>query len=255
MADNEGVEMTPYDPEAQTLATDEEDEATLKQRMQQRTLMTRIVQGIAIACFVVNIVSMALYGSTVMFITGIVSVLISIAVFKFQFDLQNTDSLRQVQNQLRRSVNEFARTNLGLTNNINKLGVEATRLKDVEGKLEGIAKEQGATVKKLQEIVDENGKIIEEKKELIKADTMQAMMSAVLESDFDETGSFSDREIHRLVLRLGNLPAIEFNEKLLRAKVTANRSLHSVIDLLQDIERVDERVPDEERIFRVKSQG
>jgi len=159
--------------------------------------------------------------------------------------------MRQIQNQLRLAVNDFARTNVGLTNNIDKLEGEANRLKGVEEKLEDIAAQQGKTVSKLNSIVEENRIILEEKRELVKADVMQSMMSAVIECDRDQTGDFSNKEINRLVLRLNGLPAISFNEEKLREKILANRSLHSVIELLQDIEGGDDGVPEDQRIFTI----
>jgi hypothetical protein len=161
----------------------------------------------------------------------------------------NTVALRQVQNELRKKVNEFAVINTGLTLNINQLQSEASRLKETDEKLQKIAEKQGATVDKLKSVVKENQTIINEKMELIKADTMQAMMTVVLESDFDESHDFSDREINRLVLRMKNLPAIKVNEDLLRLKMNKHRSVLSVIDLLQDIENDD--IPEEDHIFLI----
>jgi hypothetical protein len=160
-----------------------------------------------------------------------------------------TVALRHVQNELRKKVNEFAVINTGLTMNINQLHSEASRLKETDEKLQKIAEKQGATVDKLKSVVKENQTIINEKMELIKADTMQAMMTVVLESDFDQSHDFSDREINRLVLRMKNLPAIKVNEDLLRHKMNKHRSVLSVIDLLQDIE--DDDIPEGDHIFLI----
>ena len=57
-----------------------------------RNLWTRIWQGIAIASFSVNIVAMAIEGSTVAIIAGVVAVLIAPVVFWVQFKLQEEGS-------------------------------------------------------------------------------------------------------------------------------------------------------------------
>jgi hypothetical protein len=80
------------DIEAQALDVDDDDPDTKKKKVFERTLWTRVWQGIAIACFVLNIVSMAIEGSAVAIIAGLIALLVAGAVFKFQFDLQDTDS-------------------------------------------------------------------------------------------------------------------------------------------------------------------
>ena len=158
-------------------------------------------------------------------------------------------ALRKIQNDLRKMVNDFAETNTKLSGNISRLQGQVTDLKDTESKLDAIAKKQGSSVDKLKNLVKENQRIIDEKHLLIKSDTMQAMMAIVLESDFDQSSDFSDKEVNRLVLRLKNLPAIKVNEEKLRAKLEKNRSLASVLGLLQDID--DDTIPKEEHIIVV----
>ena len=58
----------------------------------ERTLWTRLWQGMAGASIVVNIIAMAIEGSTVAYIAGIVAVLVAPVVIVRQFKLQNTDS-------------------------------------------------------------------------------------------------------------------------------------------------------------------
>jgi hypothetical protein len=67
------------------------DEDTKRRRGLERTLWTRIWQGIAAASIVVNIVAMAIEQSAVSIVAGIIAVLIAPVVIKRQFDLQDTD--------------------------------------------------------------------------------------------------------------------------------------------------------------------
>lgn len=79
------------DVEAQQLSMEEEDEETKKKRQVERTLWTRIWQGTAIACIVLNLVAIGIETSVVCFIAGLVAMVVSAAVYVFQRELQDTD--------------------------------------------------------------------------------------------------------------------------------------------------------------------
>jgi hypothetical protein len=57
----------------------------------ERTLKTRIAQGVAIASFVVNILAMAWEQSVVAILAGIVACIIAPVVVYYQFLMQDTD--------------------------------------------------------------------------------------------------------------------------------------------------------------------
>jgi hypothetical protein len=67
---------------------DDDDKKGVKRWWKERTLWTRIWQGVAIASFVVNIVAMVLEASAVAILAGIVALFISPVVFYFQIELQ-----------------------------------------------------------------------------------------------------------------------------------------------------------------------
>lgn len=161
-------------------------------------------------------------------------------------------ALRFVQNELRKLVNKFAVINDGLTKNVDRLSTKVSGLKEIEAKLDKIATDQGTNLNKLRTSIRVSQVIIEEKKKLLKADIMQAMMDIVLLEDRDESWDFSDKEINRLIMRLKNLPAIKVNEEKLRAQVEKERSFYSVIGLLQDIN--DETIAEEDHIFVVNEE-
>ena len=81
------------DIEAQQLSTsiDVEDEDIKKKRDVERTFWTRIWQGTAIACVVLNLVAIGIETSAVCFIAGIVAMVVSAAVYVYQRELQDID--------------------------------------------------------------------------------------------------------------------------------------------------------------------
>jgi hypothetical protein len=56
-----------------------------------RSLQTRILQGVAIACAVVNIIAIAIEQGATVIIAGLVALLVSGAVFYFQLQIADDD--------------------------------------------------------------------------------------------------------------------------------------------------------------------
>ena len=122
-------------------------------------------------------------------------------------------------------------------------------MEEAEEELSEMAEKNKTDIKKILKLVKLNEIILQEKRQLVKADIMHSLVSTVLMSENDESGTFDDHEITRLVRFLNGLPAIKFNEELLIKKVTENRSLSSVLSLLMDIECDD--IPADQRIFMI----
>jgi hypothetical protein len=129
-------------------------------------------------------------------------------------------ALREVHNKLWKKLKDFAVANNVLAAQADQLENEAGSLKEAEEKLDSLAIEQGTNSANLVIVVKANHAIIKKQKELIKADTMASVMSAVLGSDRDESWTFDDGDINRLVLFMKGLPAIIVNESILRRKLS-----------------------------------
>ena len=84
------------------------------------------------------------------------------------------------------------------------------------------------------------------------ADLTQTLVAACINSDFDQSSTFSDQEIKILELRLKSVPGVKVNHELLVQTVLASdRRLESVLALLTHLDRTD--LADEERIFQFDS--
>lgn len=82
-----------------------------------------------------------------------------------------------------------------------------------------------------------------------KAELAQIVINAIIESDFDSSGTFSDQEIKILELRMKSCTGVIVNDKLLIQTVEASdRSLSTVLSLLDHLDRLD--LLDEKRIFK-----
>jgi hypothetical protein len=85
----------------------------------------------------------------------------------------------------------------------------------------------------------------------IRTDTINDLVQALLNSDFDRSATFSDSEIENdLEISLMMVPGITVNHELLVERIKAtDRDMASVLALLREIDNDD--LVDEERIFRV----
>jgi hypothetical protein len=83
----------------------------------------------------------------------------------------------------------------------------------------------------------------------VKDDVVQTLVTACIDSDFDQSGTFSDQEIQILELRMQNIPGVVVNHALLKDCVQkSDRQLESILALVKHINRTD--LPAEQRIFQ-----
>lgn len=153
-----------------------------------------------------------------------------------------------MQNDLRHKVNDFADLNVELSNNNTRLEGELVPLKETEAKLEAIAEKNGSNANKLRGLVKENQATLDAMNLALKEDVVQDMMEAVLQSERDEDGHFSDRELKRLMLRLKGLPSIEVDQEKFMERAKLHRSISDVFNVMRTIY---DDVPEDEKIFKI----
>lgn len=212
--------------------------------------MTMGILGACGAMVGLYLAAMGIWGGGVVFVAGVVAIIVGGLVSKFQyFDLESLETLRTVHNRLRASVNEFSAENTKLAANNDRLEEEIVPLKESEEKLSQIAEQNGSDVKKLTGLVSENQKTIDEMREIQKQDLVQNLMQILMEADRDEDGELTDREVKRLMNKMKNLPAINFDEEKFERKLENHRQLSSFLTMVHEVN--DETIPRDERIFTV----
>lgn len=153
-----------------------------------------------------------------------------------------------MQNDLRHTVNDFADENVKLKNNNIRLEAELVPLKETEAKLEAIAEKSGSDANKLRDMVKDNQATLDAMNLALKEDVIQDMMEAVLQSERDVDGHFSDAELKRLMLRLKGLPSIQVDQDKFLERTKIHRSISDVLKVMKTIY---DDVPQDERIFTI----
>lgn len=182
-------------------------------------------------------------------------------------------AMREVQNKLRKNVNQLQEQNNKLSAENTELEGEVSkcvfyyemqlrfvclvysllltrcyRLKEVEARLELITAEQGTNVNELVSLVKENQKILEKQHSVVRGETVQALMNAILSAQ-DNDPKITEKEINRVMLKLTNLPAIEVDEEGIRKFMIGKElSLEGVLKTIKEMEDL----PEEEQLIRYK---
>jgi Skp family chaperone for outer membrane proteins len=122
----------------------------------ERTVYTRIWQGFAATTLAVNLAAIIIEESAVMIVAGTIACCVAVVVIVLQFKIQDTDTLRMVQNALRKEVNRLNEENKKLATEVKELDVQVQRVQEEESKLETITKQQGINSETFLQLISEN---------------------------------------------------------------------------------------------------
>merc|ERR1712194_436696 len=103
-----------------------------------------------------------------------------------RYSLSKMATFREVHNALRGEVARFSEENNDLDRQTDALSEKAKRVKKTEAHLKDIASAQGSSVDNLVNLVAENGKIQAEMEDMIKAQTVEQIMSILVMADRDQ---------------------------------------------------------------------
>lgn len=123
----------------------------------------------------------------------------------------------------------------------------------MENQLNVLAAESGAQVDRLVKIVQENGEIQKEVTQMLEAEVVQEIMTAVIHVDRDGDFTLNHREVYQLEVKLQALIGIHFDQKMFREFIASDEddlTLKDVSAIVKNLE--DETIPDSEKIFTFK---
>ena len=133
--------------------------------------------------------------------------------------LAQLGTFRQVHNELRHNVNALQQENQTLTHSVEQLTIQSVQLERVQQDLENVAQKSGATVHQLVTVVQANATVQKEILQLLQAQVLEQILTAVLATDADRDFVVDPPEVEILIARLQNLPGMEFDETAFRALV------------------------------------
>jgi len=163
--------------------------------------------------------------------------------------LRDVDSMRRVQNRIRKEVNRLQEENSKIHENVDDLTDTVARVAAVEQELSVIAGEQGQSVEEFCGLLKEHEQINKEIRRHIQIQVLQQLMDEVMKADRDGDDSLSDKEIQKLKWYMKSMKSVIFHEDRFDAIIMKTRSMKSLMQVVRNL--LDDDVPEHERVFEL----
>jgi hypothetical protein len=159
--------------------------------------------------------------------------------------------LRQQQNALRYSTNDFQLQNEVLHRKLTRLDSSVSNLEAVEQELALYAKDD-TELRRLQHIVARQAEVHAAMRKCLQRQVVSDILEIVVGSDRDRDFSISAQESETMVLRMKALSGVRFNERNYRAHMAAgDRSISCVMKMIRELMMDDD---DSNDIFTLSPQ-
>mmetsp|Transcript_50535 Transcript_50535/g.75515 ORF Transcript_50535/g.75515 Transcript_50535/m.75515 type:complete len:276 (-) Transcript_50535:214-1041(-) len=244
----DSIGETPQNPDG-TIKGAEDDEAVKK-------VHPTVMDTVAVAGVGCSIATMALTEGHIVDLASMCTIGITPFAAYQKRSLNALGGMRGQQNQLREYVNDLALENNKLAESVDGLEEEVSKLEVVEGELNDLAKGAQTNVDRLVAIVKENGELQAQIKTNLQRQVIQQVLGIVLQSDRNQDYQLNKMEMEMMILRLKNIPGIEFDEANFRKQIKAEDDdgdgtldLNAVVTILRNL--MDDDVPEEENIFHM----
>jgi hypothetical protein len=157
-------------------------------------------------------------------------------------------TLRRQNNELRRHVHYLRQERERLHRNLDRMDENVAELNHIPHDLHRISQNQN--VDRLLAIVEEQTELQENIRTKINQQIMQQILTIVVREDRDQNWTLRPTEIEKIIVRLGMVEGIEFDEKLFRGTLTENPTVSTVMKILRALLERDDEFQHGTPIFR-----
>ena len=206
-----------------------------------------LVAAMAIAS---SVASIQFTESTMVNVASSLTIFMILVLLLQQRKLRKYGTLRNQNNELRRQVHYMRQERERLHRTMDRLDENVAELHHVPQELHRISKNQN--VDRLMAIVEEQKTLQEKIRVKINQQIMQQILTIVVREDRDQDWTLRPTEIEKIIVRLGLVEGIEFNESLLREKLTEDPSISTVMKIIRSLLERDDEYQHGSHIFRFK---
>jgi len=185
----------------------------------------------------------------IVYVCGVSSLATGPYVVYQRKQLRDVDSLRRVQNRIRKEVNRLQEENSKIHENVDDLTDTVARVAAVEKELRSIAGEQGQSVEEFCGLLREHEQINKEIRRHIQIQVLQQLMDEVMKADRDGDDNLSDGEIRKLKWYMKSMKSVTFHEDRFDAILMKTRSMKSLMQVVRNL--LDDDVPESEKVFEL----
>ena len=187
-------------------------------------------------------------------VVKIASLLTIFASFLLLFQrqaLKRLGNLKRQNRELQRQVHYMRQERERLHRTLDRLDEKVADLHSIPKELHKLTKHKN--VDQLIELVQENQKIQDEMRKNVQKQIMQQIMSLVVRVDRDRNWTLRPTEIEALIVRLGLMKNIEFNEQRLRQMLQYDPTITTIMRIIRSLVERDDEYEHGNPIFRIKS--
>jgi hypothetical protein len=197
-----------------------------------------------------SLISIQFVDSLLVTVASALTLATGLLVLLQQRKLRCMGNLRREHNELRRKANYFHQERERLHRAQERLDQTLAELHYIPQELHKLSKNKD--VHQLTSIVEEQKVVQEAIRKKIQQRVMQQMLGVVVQADRDQDFALGAQEIELLVVRLGVVKGIEFNQKRFREMMAEDPTIHSVFKMLRSMQEGDDEYQYAQPVFVIK---
>jgi hypothetical protein len=167
-----------------------------------------------------------------------------------QRKLRKFGTFRNKHNELRRQVHYMHQERERLHRTMDRLDESVAEMHHIPQELHQISKNQN--VDRLLAIVQEQKELQEKIRVKLNQQIMQQILTIVVREDRDQNWTLRPTEVEKIIIRLGLVEGIEFNETLFRQMLTEDPSVSTVMKIIRSLLERDDEYQHGTPIFKFK---
>jgi hypothetical protein len=181
---------------------------------------------------------------------SILTIICSLILVNQQRKLRRLMSVRHQNNEIRRKLHYFRQEKERLHRASDRLDETAADLHQIPKQLHELSKNRN--VDRLVTVIRQHKSIQEQIRQRLNQQVVQQIMSIVVNADRDSNWALRPTEVERLVLRLGLVEEMEFNEKRFREMIGPQPNLGSVMKVIRSLLERDDEYQHGDAVFKMK---
>jgi hypothetical protein len=183
-------------------------------------------------------------------IASVLTVGLAILLLFQQGKLKRLGTLRHQNNELRRRFHYMRQERERLHRTLDRIDEAVADLQHIPQELHKLSKNKN--VDRLIQVVQEQKEVQEQMRKKINQQVMQQIMGVVVRGDRDGNWTLRLTEVEALIVRLGLVESIEFNEQRFRQLLTEDPTVTAVMRIIRSLLERDDEYQLSASIFKVK---
>jgi hypothetical protein len=205
---------------------------------------------VALVAVATSVASIQFADSIVVMLASSLTIFTTLIMLLQRRRLRKDGTLRQKNQELRRQIHYLRQERERLHRTMDRLDETVAELHHIPQELHRISKNQN--VDRLVAMVQEQKELQEKIRTKINQQIMQQMLTIVVREDRDQSWTLRPTEIEKIIVRLGLVEGIEFNEGLFREKLNQDPTVSCVLKIIRSLLERDDEYQHGTPIFRIK---